>query len=93
MIKNKQTKTTKHTIEFSNNTPCEWATPQLYYIVETASNPSADLSAGAVGTCLRRPYPLDLCTQNREVLDEQRIPAIDVKDVVNLGLAVGHQGG
>src|SRR3978361_815382 len=73
---NKQTKTTKHTIEFSNNTPSEWATPRLYYILENASNPVLRPNSRGRGY-LRRAYPLDLRTQSRQVLDEQRIPAID----------------
>ncbi|WP_231737393.1 hypothetical protein, partial [Mycobacterium sp. IS-1742] len=35
--KKQQTKTTKHTIEFSNNTPAEQATPILYCIVSRKS--------------------------------------------------------
>ncbi|MCH9708544.1 MAG: hypothetical protein K0U69_03425, partial [Actinomycetia bacterium] len=37
--KKQQTKTTKHTIEFSNNTPRFQATLPLYFIVSRQSSP------------------------------------------------------
>jgi hypothetical protein len=37
-VQQQQTKTTKHTIEFSNNTPCFRATSPLYYVARLSSN-------------------------------------------------------
>jgi hypothetical protein len=36
-------------------------------------------------------HPLYFCTQTDQVLDEQRVAAIDVENVVNLGVAIGDQ--
>jgi hypothetical protein len=48
--KKQQTKTTKHTIEFSNNTPAWQATLPLYSIRrETSSLVRQSISTGAVG--------------------------------------------
>jgi hypothetical protein len=83
-------KTTKHTIEFSNNT-------------RKTGNPATILCGiGSVNLHDRRPsktavewltwallYSLDLGSQTRQVLHEQRVAAIDVKDVVDLGVAIG----
>ena len=38
-------------------------------------------------------YALDLSTQSLEDLDEQRVAAIDVENVVDLGLPVGYKAG
>ena len=97
--KQQQNKTTKHTIEFSNNT-------------RKTGNPATVLrNRGSVNTafvpnfrdCHGAPspsssYALDLGSETRKVLHEQRIATIDVEDVVDLGVAVGdksrqHQSG
>jgi hypothetical protein len=44
-----QTKTTKHTIEFSNNTPVKQATLPLYSTWSETSNPVRQCKTGAVG--------------------------------------------
>ena len=44
-----QTKTTKHTIEFSNNTPVQQATLPLYSTWSETSNPVRQSITGAVG--------------------------------------------
>jgi hypothetical protein len=47
--KKQQTKTTKHTIEFSNNTPVQQATLPLYSTWSETSNPVRQCITGAVG--------------------------------------------
>jgi hypothetical protein len=51
VVKNKTTnyKTTKHTIEFSNNTPVQQATLPLYSTWAETSNPVRQCMTGAVG--------------------------------------------
>src|ERR1700712_340792 len=51
-----------------------------------------------VGVELWLLYPLDLSSQNPQVLNEQRVAAVDVEYVVDLGVSVGdkareHQAG
>jgi hypothetical protein len=63
MAKNKQqTKTTKHTIEFSNNTPC--------WMVRPKGNPASllqligDVNAGSRARCLRGSWLVAYCTRS-----------------------------
>src|SRR6476619_2638152 len=106
--KQQQTKTTKHTIEFSNNTPGFQATLPLYSTwSETSNLVRQSIWTGAVGFSLKttpcRAQPqmepsglcdsLDLRAQAAQILDEQRVAAIDVEHIVDLGVTVGDQAG
>ena len=111
MVKKTTTKnkTTKHTIEFSNNTPDSWATLPLYCIWTETSNPvrqSKDWGRGLQETIrllVRKSqigsirgglgHAFYLSAQADQVLDEQRIPAVDVEHVVYLGITVGNEAG
>ena len=109
MNKNKQqTKTTKHTIEFSNNTPGFQATLPLYSTWPERSNLGRhSIWTGALGFWLkttpnpaqsqkRVPVlgdPLDLRSEAHQVLYEQGVSAIDVEHVMDFGVAVGDQAG
>jgi len=67
--KQQQTKTTKHTIEFSNNTPVQQATLPLYSTWTETSILDPD-SFGRGRGLLLRAYSLNLGTQTHQVLDE-----------------------
>ena len=90
--KQQQNKTTKHTIEFSNNTH-QQATLPLY---SAAQAPSTALALREETPCivmLGLFYALNLCSETDQIFDEQRIATVDVKDIVHLGVTVGDQSG
>src|SRR5581483_7513112 len=87
---NNKNKTTKHTIEFSNNTRFR-ATLLLYSIAKAPSNCTIHCQGQVCVVPSRLLYPLDFCAETGQVLHEQRVAPIDVKDVVDLGVAVGDQ--
>ena len=93
---NNKNKTTKHTIEFSNNTlehspvnrqPCHY-TPRHKY---------GQLAAAPLGPArvvmYQLLYALDLRSETDQIFHEQRIAAVDVKDIVHLGVTVSDQPG
>src|ERR1700685_2686952 len=85
-------KTTKHTIEFSNNTRFR-ATLLLYSIAKAPSNCTSDALEQACSLRTDLLYALYLCAQTGQVFHEQRVAPVDVKHVVHLGVTVGHQAG
>jgi hypothetical protein len=87
---NNKNKTTKHTIEFSNNTRFR-ATLLLYSIAKAPSNCTIHCQEQVCVVPSRLLYPLDFCAETGQVLHEQRVTAIDVEDVVDLGVPVGDQ--
>ncbi len=85
---NNKNKTTKHTIEFSNNTR-EQATLLLYSAAQGWS--THHRSIGPVRVVMSQLlYALDLRSETHQILHEQRVAAVDVKDVVHLGVTIGH---
>jgi hypothetical protein len=103
MAQKQQTKTTKHTIEFSNNrllctsVPVSGQPCQLNLSAAVKSSPGSSRSLELL-TGLRRASwnsldPDYLCAQTRQVLDEERVAPIDVKNVVDLGFSVCDEAG
>jgi hypothetical protein len=89
---NNKNKNTKHTIEFSNNTRKQ-ATLPLY---SAAQVPSTALTLREEAPCVVKSvlfYALNLRSETDQIFYEQRIAAVDVEDVVHLGVTVGDQSG
>jgi predicted protein tyrosine phosphatase len=87
---NNKNKTTKHTIEFSNNT-CEQATLPLYSDAQAPSTaPTLHWEAPCV-VMSQLFYSLNLRSETDQIFHEQRIATVDVKDIVYLGVAVGDE--
>jgi hypothetical protein len=89
--KQQQTKTTKHTIEFSNNTPDLRATLLLYSTSQGASNPHGRRKIRPRKPLWLQVYSLDFGAETLQVLDEHRVAAVNMEDVVDLGIPVGDQ--
>ncbi len=92
---NNKNKTTKHTIEFSNNTRFR-ATLLLYSIAKVPSNCTIRHPRALGRSCVVPSgllYSLYFGAETGQVLYEQRVAAIDVKNVVDLGVTVRDQSG
>ncbi|MDT5021983.1 MAG: hypothetical protein QOI33_2507 [Mycobacterium sp.] len=90
--KNNNKQNTKHTIEFSNNTRFR-ATLLLYSIAEAPSICTLCSIQQACAVLTDLFYSLDLSAETGQVLHEQRVSPVDVKDVVHLGVPIGDQAG